>query len=312
MMIIFLNFIYLLMLIILILIGVAFLTLFERKILGYVQYRVGPNKVGFKGFLQPFSDAIKLFSKELFILGNINLMYYLISPIMMLLVSFLYWLIYPFYINLLFIDNGFIYMFMLLSLSIYPIMFGAWSSNSIYSMLGCLRSLVQSISFEVSLFMMFFVVFMFIEGFSMKNLFIFKMNFKLIIIFFPLYLMFLLSMLIELNRVPFDLVEGESELVSGFNIEYYSGNFSLIFMSEYMSILFMMFILSMLFFNWGSGLLMLFIMMFHFYFVIWIRSVLPRIRYDELMYLCWKKFLMIILIYIYVFYIMKMCMIFMM
>nr|ALD88455.1 NADH dehydrogenase subunit 1 [Megachile sculpturalis] len=308
MVIFFLNFIYMVILMLMVLLGVAFLTLFERKILGYIQCRMGPNKVGFMGLLQPFSDAIKLFSNELFMLGNVNLMLYLISPMLMLIISLMYWLIYPYYINLIKMDNSLIYIFMLLSFSVYPVMFGSWSSNSIYSMLGCLRSLVQTISFEVSLFMMFFMMFMFVEGFSIINLMMFSMSFKLIIIFFPLYLMFFMSMLIELNRVPFDLVEGESELVSGFNVEYYSGNFSLIFISEYMNILFMMFILTILFFNWNFNLIMLLIMMFHVFLVIWIRSVMPRIRYDELMYLCWKKFLFIILIYLYMYYILKMFM----
>nr|YP_010131894.1 NADH dehydrogenase subunit 1 [Coelioxys fenestrata]QQD78155.1 NADH dehydrogenase subunit 1 [Coelioxys fenestrata] len=303
---IYLNFIYLLILLIMVLIGVAFLTLLERKVLGFIQFRKGPSKVGLMGVLQPFSDAIKLFSKEFFILNKINLIYYMISPMMMLIISIMYWLIYMFYSNLFMMNYGVIYVLMLLSLSVYPVMYGGWASNSMYSLIGGLRSVAQSISFEVSLFMMLFVVLMFVESFSFMDLYKMQIKLKFMFIFFPLYLMIFISMLIELNRVPFDLVEGESELVSGFNTEYYSSNFSMIFMAEYMGVMFMSYMISMFFLNFGYSFIMILIIMFHIYLILWIRGVLPRIRYDELMYLCWKKFLTIVIIYMYMYYLLKM------
>lgn len=302
---IYINIIYILILIVLVFIGVAFLTLFERKVLGYIQFRKGPNKVGLKGLFQPFSDAIKLFSKEFFLLENINLIYYIIGPILILLISIIYWGLYPFYLNLCLINFGFIYIFFLLSLRVYPIIFGGWSSNSIYSIIGCLRSLAQSISFEVRLFIILFVIFIFNERFSLINLIKIQLNIKFIFIFFPLYLIFILRILIEINRVPFDLIEGESELVSGFNTEYYRSRFSIIFIAEYMRILFIIFLVSVLFLNFGYSLIILLIIVFHVFLVIWIRRILPRIRYDELIYLCWKKFLLISIIYVYIVYVIK-------
>lgn len=217
----------------------------------------------------------------------------------------IYWGIYPFYINLFVINYGFIFILILIRFSVFPIIFSGWSSNNIYSILGCLRSVAQSISFEVRLFIILFIIFIFIERFSLLNLFIIQLNVKFIFIFFPIYLMFILRILIELNRVPFDLIEGESELVSGFNIEYYRRNFSLIFIAEYLGILFIIFILSIIFFNFGYSLFTLIIILIHVYLVIWVRRILPRIRYDELIYLCWKKFLLIIIIYLFLTYILK-------
>nr|ARX96639.1 NADH dehydrogenase subunit 1 [Osmia excavata] len=304
----YLNLIYLLIMLMMVLVGVAFLTLLERKILGYIQIRKGPNKVGIKGMLQPFSDAIKLFSKEYMYLDKINLYMYMLGPMIMLIISILYWLLMPYFIKWMDFKFGLVYLFLMLSLSVYPIMMMGWSSNSIYSMLGCLRSISQSISFEVSLFFMFFVMMMFIEGFSLEMFMKFQFNVIFFFLFFPLYYMLIVSMMIELNRAPFDLIEGESELVSGFNVEYYSSSFSLIFMGEYMMILFMSFIMVMIFFNFNYSIMTLLMILYHNFFFIWIRSVMPRIRYDELMYMCWKKFLSFILIYMYIIFILKMLM----
>nr|QNO34141.1 NADH dehydrogenase subunit 1 [Osmia pedicornis] len=302
------NLIYLLIMVIMILVGAAFLTLLERKILGYIQIRKGPNKVGIKGMLQPFSDAIKLFSKEYMYLDKINLYMYMLGPMIMLVISMLYWLLMPYYTNWMNFKFGLVFLFLMLSLSVYPSMMMGWSSNSIYAMLGCLRSISQSISFEVSLFFMFFIIMMFIEGFSLELFTKFQFNINFFFLFFPLYLMLIVSMMIELNRAPFDLIEGESELVSGFNVEYYSSSFSLIFMAEYMMILFMSLIMVIIFFNFGYSILTLLMILYHNFFFIWIRSIMPRIRYDELMYMCWKKFLSFILIYMYMIFILKMLM----
>nr|ALO64482.1 NADH dehydrogenase subunit 1 [Andrena fulva] len=294
-----LNLIYFIVLIVLMLISMAFLTLFERKFLGYIQDRKGPNKVGVLGLLQPFSDVIKLLTKEFFYIDKMNLYLYYFSVILILVLSMMTWLIFPFFFNMYSMKVGILYLLSVLSMGVYPIMIGGWASNSNYSMLGAIRSISQSVSYEVSLFLMMFSVILLIESYSLMDLYKFQFYVKFIFILTPMYLMFLISLLIELNRTPFDLVEGESELVSGFNTEYFSGSFALIFMAEYLSIIFMSFLISLMFMIFYlPGVKFLFVWMYHIFFIVWIRGVMPRIRYDELMYMCWKKFLSYALIYL--------------
>nr|ALO64718.1 NADH dehydrogenase subunit 1 [Nomada goodeniana] len=295
-----LNFLFL---ILMILISIAFLTLLERKVLSYIHNRKGPNKVGFKGLFQPFSDAFKLLTKEMMMIFIYKFMY-IINPMLMFSLSMILWLIYPWLMNM--FNFSMIFMILILGLSVYPIMFIGWSSNNNYSMLGALRSIVQMISFEISLFLMMFIIMLLIENYSFYELNNFQLNIKFMFLITPIYFMFLISMLIELNRTPFDLIEGESELVSGFNIEYYSSLFTLIFLAEYSSIIFMSMILIFMFlgFNYWS---MKFILSFmiQLMMLLWIRSILPRIRYDKLMYMCWTDFLIITLTYLINIYLMK-------
>nr|ALO64555.1 NADH dehydrogenase subunit 1 [Lasioglossum malachurum] len=294
-----LNLIYLIILILMMMISMAFMTLFERKVLGYIQNRKGPNKVMILGLFQPFSDVIKLLNKEMFFLDKVNLNYYMLMPMLSLMLSMMLWLVYPFYINIYSMNVGIIFILMLMSLGVFPIMLGGWSSNSNYSMLGAMRSVAQSISYEVSLFLIIFNLILLVESFSLLEFLKFQVDVKFLFMVYPIYLMFMISMLIELNRTPFDLVEGESELVSGFNTEYFSGLFALIFMSEYLNIIFMSFLVTVMFLGFNiMSISFLLSMLFHMFFVIWIRGVLPRIRYDELMYMCWKKFLSLSLMYI--------------
>nr|ARX96652.1 NADH dehydrogenase subunit 1 [Lasioglossum sp. SJW-2017] len=294
-----LNLIYLIILIIMVMVSMAFLTLFERKVLGYIQNRKGPTKVMFLGLFQPFSDVIKLLNKEMFFLDKINFNYYMLMPMLSLMLSMMLWLVYPFYINIYVMNISIIIILGLMGLGVFPVMLGGWASNSNYSMLGAMRSIAQSISYEVSLFLIIFNLILLVESFSLLEFMKFQENMKFLLMVYPIYLMFMISMLIELNRTPFDLIEGESELVSGFNTEYFSGLFTLIFMSEYLNIIFMSFLMTVMFLGFYimSVKFMLF-MLFHMFFVIWIRGVLPRIRYDELMYMCWKKFLSLSLMYI--------------
>nr|AXS65790.1 NADH dehydrogenase subunit 1 [Cucujoidea sp. 22 KM-2017] len=285
------NLIILVILIIMVLISVAFLTLMERKVLGYIQIRKGPNKVGFMGLLQPFSDAIKLFSKEQMILKNYNKLIYLISPSINMMVSILLWLSVPFYFGVLNFDYSFMYFFLISSMSVYTIMFSGWSSNSNYTMLGSLRSIAQVISYEVSMFLIFFSYLIMIGNFNLLSFLNMQKFNWLMFLLFIMSLILLISMLAETNRTPFDLAEGESELVSGFNIEYSGVKFALIFMAEYSCIIFMSFMFVLV--NMGSY--------FNFFFFlklvllsfvwIWIRGSYPRMRYDKLMSLCWKNFL---------------------
>nr|YP_010987597.1 NADH dehydrogenase subunit 1 [Ochthephilus sericinus]WON66016.1 NADH dehydrogenase subunit 1 [Ochthephilus sericinus] len=289
-----------LILVIFVLIGVAFLTLLERKVLGYIQIRKGPNKVGFMGIPQPFSDAIKLFSKENVYpnMSNVNLYY--LSPVMNLFLSLLLWMCMPF-ITVVFNFNMSILFFLCCSsLSVYTIMIAGWSSNSNYSLLGSLRSVAQTISYEVSLALI-LLSFLFLI-FTLNILDFVKVQNYIWFLFycFPLSLMWLISSLAETNRTPFDFAEGESELVSGFNVEYSGGGFALIFLAEYSNILFMSMMCVMLFMGGNLYSFMFFIKLTIMSFVwIWVRGTLPRYRYDKLMYLAWKSFLPLSLNYLF-------------
>nr|QRW36344.1 NADH dehydrogenase subunit 1 [Hydroporus kasyi] len=296
------SIICMLLLVVCVLLGVAFLTLLERKVLGYIQIRKGPNKVGFMGIPQPFSDAIKLFSKEqTFPLLSNYIMYYY-SPVMSLFLSLLMWMIMPFMLNLFSFNLGMLFFLCVTSMGVYTVMIAGWSSNSSYSLLGGMRAVAQTISYEVSLSLIFMSFMIMIGGFSLLNFYIFQEYIWMIFLFLPLSLIWFVSSLAETNRTPFDFAEGESELVSGFNVEYSSGGFALIFLSEYSSILFMSMLFSLMFLG---GNLLSFIFYLELVFIsflfIWVRGTLPRFRYDKLMYLAWKSFLPISLNYLFMY-----------
>nr|YP_009440934.1 NADH dehydrogenase subunit 1 [Hydromanicus wulaianus]AHC32064.1 NADH dehydrogenase subunit 1 [Hydromanicus wulaianus] len=275
-----------------ILVSVAFLTLLERKVLGYIQFRKGPNKLGFMGLVQPFSDAIKLFSKEYYLPLKSNFLFYLFSPMMGLSLSLMVWMLMPYMEGLSFLSLGFLLFLCFLSLGVYLVMMAGWSSNSNYALLGSLRAIAQTISYEVSLIFLFLCVILLILDFNMLNLIYFQSNVMFFFIMIPIALSIFSSMLAECNRTPFDFSEGESELVSGFNIEYGGSEFALIFLAEYSMILFMSLIYVMFFlcFNSLSFLFFLKIAILSFIFI-WVRGTLPRFRYDKLMYLTWKIYL---------------------
>nr|CAH59822.1 NADH dehydrogenase subunit 1 [Zygaena separata separata] len=282
-----------------VLIGVAFLTLLERKVLGYIQIRKGPNKVGYMGILQPFSDAIKLFTKEQTYPMFSNYMSYYFSPIVSFILSLMIWLLIPYYFNMISFNLGLMFFFCCTSLGVYSVMIAGWSSNSNYALLGGLRSVAQTISYEVSLVLIMMSPIIFIMDF---NLMMFNEYQNMIWFFFlmiPLSLCWFSSSLAETNRTPFDFAEGESELVSGFNVEYSSGGFALIFMAEYSSILFMSMFFSLMYLG-GFNLSLIFylkLVLISFLFI-WVRGTLPRYRYDKLMYLAWKSYLPISLNFI--------------
>nr|YP_010625933.1 NADH dehydrogenase subunit 1 [Inocellia sinensis]WBK02679.1 NADH dehydrogenase subunit 1 [Inocellia sinensis] len=288
----FMIFINSLLLIICLLVGVAFLTLLERKVLGYIQIRKGPNKVGFMGLLQPFSDAIKLFSKEqTFPIYSNYLMYYF-SPILSFLLAMIVWLVMPYYFMMINFNLGILFMLCCLSMGVYGLMIAGWSSNSMYSLLGGLRAVAQTISYEISLALILMSFILLMLSFNFLNFLKYQYFSWMLIISLPLMLMWLATMLAETNRTPFDFAEGESELVSGFNVEYSSGGFALIFLAEYLSILFMSMLFVMIFMG-GYKMSMLFYlkMLFISFFFLWVRGTLPRFRYDKLMYLAWKCYL---------------------
>nr|ALO77014.1 NADH deshydrogenase subunit 1 [Mordellidae sp. GENSP02] len=281
-----------LILVVCVLVGVAFLTLLERKVLGYIQIRKGPNKVGFIGILQPFSDAIKLFTKEqtLPFMSNFNIYYF--SPIINLLISLFLWLSMPFLSVLINFNYSVLFFLSVASLGVYTIMLAGWSSNSNYAMLGGLRSVAQTISYEVSLSLIFMSFIFLILSMNLLDFVKYQSYVWFIFLSLPLCFMWVISSLAETNRTPFDFAEGESELVSGFNVEYSSGGFAFIFLAEYSSILFMSMICCLLFLGGDIISWLFFIkLVFMSFFWIWVRGTLPRFRYDKLMYLAWKSFL---------------------
>nr|YP_010999267.1 NADH dehydrogenase subunit 1 [Cricotopus flavozonatus]WPM93113.1 NADH dehydrogenase subunit 1 [Cricotopus flavozonatus] len=281
-----------LILVICVMIGVAFLTLLERKVLGYIQIRKGPNKVGFMGIPQPFSDAIKLFTKEQTYPFMSNYLIYYLSPIFSLFLSLLGWLCIPYFIKLFSFNLGVLFFLCCLSMGVYSVMIAGWSSNSNYALLGGLRAVAQTISYEVSLALILLSLIFLVGGYNFFYFLFFQLNVWLMVMCFPLGLVWFCTSLAETNRTPFDFAEGESELVSGFNVEYSSGGFALIFLAEYSSILFMSMLFSVFFLGADIySLLFFFKLAFISFLFIWVRGTLPRFRYDKLMYLAWKSFL---------------------
>nr|YP_007626952.1 NADH dehydrogenase subunit 1 [Anopheles cracens]AFO73339.1 NADH dehydrogenase subunit 1 [Anopheles cracens] len=291
-----------LLLVICVMVGVAFLTLLERKVLGYIQIRKGPNKVGFNGLLQPFSDAVKLFTKEQTYPLLSNYISYYFSPVFSLFLSLLIWMCIPYLIKLYSFNLGVLFFLCCTSLGVYTVMIAGWSSNSNYALLGGLRAVAQTISYEVSLALI-LLSFIFLIG---NYNFLFFYNYQVytwfIVFCFPLGLVWLASCLAETNRTPFDFAEGESELVSGFNVEYSSGGFALIFLAEYSSILFMSMLFVVIFLGSDIYSFLFFLKLTFISFIfIWVRGTLPRFRYDKLMYLAWKSFLPLSLNYLFFF-----------
>nr|YP_009728184.1 NADH dehydrogenase subunit 1 [Euproctis seitzi]QIA46631.1 NADH dehydrogenase subunit 1 [Euproctis seitzi] len=285
-------FLGILILIIGLLVGIAFLVLMERKVLGYIQIRKGPNKLGLGGILQSFSDAIKLFTKEMIYPNYSNYLVYYFSPILSFMLTMLIWMVIPYYFNMVSFNLGILFILSCLSLGVYMVLVAGWSSNSNYSLLGALRALAQTISYEVSLAMILLSSIIMIMSFNMFYFENYQEKIWFLFMMYPLGLCLFSSMLAETNRTPFDFAEGESELVSGFNVEYSSGGFALIFLAEYGMILFMSMIF-VIFYMGGYNLNLLFYLklLFITFLFIWVRGTLPRYRYDKLMYLAWKSYL---------------------
>nr|ASY98182.1 NADH dehydrogenase subunit 1 [Odontomantis sp. JZ-2017] len=281
-----------LFLIIFVMVGVAFFTLLERKILGYIHLRKGPNSVGFLGILQPFSDAIKLFCKEHVNPLVSNYLLYYVCPIFSLFLSLVLWMLMPYVSGLFTFNLGLFFFLVCTSMGVYTVILAGWSSNSNYSLLGGLRAGAQTISYEVSLALILLSFIFLISSYSLLDFFYYQMGVWFLFLFLPLCNIWFVSGLAETNRKPFDFAEGESELVSGFNVEYGSGGFALIFLSEYSSILFMKMLMCVIFL--GSNLhsfMFYFKLIFIAFLFIWVRGTYPRYRYDKLMYLAWSSFL---------------------
>lgn len=279
-----------------VLLNVAFITLLERKILGYRQLRKGPNKVGLIGIPQPFNDAIKLFTKESVTptVGNPSL--FLAGPSVAIILSLLIWNVIPLLGGLNRVSLGLIFIYIILRINIYPLIISGWASNRNYASIGALRGVAQTVSYEVRFALI--ILFFLLTGESLRLRIITMENSFWIksLLFFPMVFLWLIISLAETNRTPFDFAEGESELVSGFNIEYGRVGFALIFIAEYARIYFMSRIITLIFFRRSVYSIRFFIISTSIVFVwVWVRTTLPRYRYDMLMNLAWCSFLPITL-----------------
>nr|WDE82692.1 NADH dehydrogenase subunit 1 [Picoides villosus] len=282
-----------------ILIAVAFLTLVERKILSYMQARKGPNIVGPFGLLQPLADGVKLFIKEPIRPSTSSPFLFLLTPTLALLLALTIWIPLPLPFSLTDLNLGFLFLLAMSSLAVYSILWSGWASNSKYALIGALRAVAQTISYEVTLAIILLSAIMLSGNYTLSTLATTQEPLYLIFSSWPLAMMWYISTLAETNRAPFDLTEGESELVSGFNVEYAAGPFALFFLAEYANIMMMNTLTTILFLNpsWLNPPSELFpvilaskVLLLSSGFL-WIRASYPRFRYDQLMHLLWKNFL---------------------
>nr|APD80744.1 NADH dehydrogenase subunit 1 [Stenella attenuata]APD80757.1 NADH dehydrogenase subunit 1 [Stenella attenuata]APD80770.1 NADH dehydrogenase subunit 1 [Stenella attenuata]APD80783.1 NADH dehydrogenase subunit 1 [Stenella attenuata]APD80796.1 NADH dehydrogenase subunit 1 [Stenella attenuata] len=282
-----------------ILLAVAFLTLVERKILGYMQFRKGPNIVGPYGLLQPFADAIKLFTKEPLRPATSSTTMFMIAPVLALALALTMWAPLPMPHPLINMNLGVLFMLAMSSLAVYSILWSGWASNSKYALIGALRAVAQTISYEVTLAIILLSVLLMNGSFTLSTLNTTQEKLWLLFPSWPLAMMWFISTLAETNRAPFDLTEGESELVSGFNVEYAAGPFALFFLAEYANIIMMNMFTTILFLGafhdpympelCTTNLIVKSLLLTMSF--LWIRASYPRFRYDQLMHLLWKNFL---------------------
>ena len=285
---------------------IAYLTYFERKVIGAIQLRKGPNVVGPFGLFQPIADGIKLLTKETIFPQNSNKVIFIISPILTFTLALIGWAVIPIDYKLVLADInvGIMYVFAISSLGVYGIVMAGWSSNSRYAFLGALRSAAQMISYEVSIGLIIISVLITAGTLNLSEIVLKQNEMWYIIPHFPMFLIFFISTLAETNRAPFDLPEAESELVAGYNVEYSSMSFGLFFLGEYGNMILMSSMTTILFlggwlapfnlelFNIIPGFIWFLLKVcFLLFTFLWVRATLPRYRYDQLMQLGWKLFL---------------------
>nr|WKL05399.1 NADH dehydrogenase subunit 1 [Coelonotus leiaspis] len=286
-----------------VLLAVAFLTLIERKVLGYMQHRKGPNIVGPFGLLQPIADGVKLFIKEPVRPSASSPLLFIFAPILALTLALTIWAPVPMPYPITNINLSILFILAISSLTVYSILGSGWASNSKYALIGALRAVAQTISYEVSLGLILLAIIIFSGGFTLQSFNNTQESIWLLVPAWPLAAMWYISTLAETNRAPFDLTEGESELVSGFNVEYAGGPFALFFLAEYANILVMNTLSATLFLGakhmphfpelTTTNLMMKAALLSTLF--LWVRASYPRFRYDQLMHLIWKNFLPITL-----------------
>jgi NADH-quinone oxidoreductase subunit H len=302
---------YILLIVLPLLVAVAYLTLYERKVMAVMQLRKGPNVVGPFGLLQPLADGAKLFFKETIVPSGANKILFLLAPMVTFILSLIAWAVIPFDENMVLanINVGGLYLFAISSLGVYGIIVAGWASNSRYPFLGALRSAAQMVSYEVSIGFVIVTVLLCAGTLNLSGIVLAQkgdlglFNWYFVPLF-PMFIIFFISILAETNRHPFDLPEAEAELVAGYQTEYSSMAFALFFLGEYANMILMSAICTILFlggwlppadiaiFTWIPGIVWFGIKIAILLFVfIWVRATLPRYRYDQLMRLGWKVFL---------------------
>ena len=295
------------------LIAVAYLTLAERRVIGFMQLRKGPNVVGPFGMFQPFADALKLMAKETILPAGADKMVFILAPMLTFILALVAWAVIPFDAGMVLADInvGILYLFAISSLGVYGVIMAGWASNSKYAFLGALRSAAQMVSYEVSMGLVIINVLICVGSLNLSDIIEAQRDMWFALPLFPMFIVFFISTLAETNRAPFDLPEGESELVAGYFVEYSSMSFALFFLGEYANMILMSAMTTVLFlggwlppfdfapFTWIPGPIwfVLKIMLCLFVFL-WVRATTPRYRYDQLMRLGWKIFLPFSLIYV--------------
>lgn len=306
-----------------VIIAVAYLTYFERKIIGYMQLRIGPNRVGFKGLLQPFADVFKLLYKEMIIPSASNKILFIIAPAVVLVPAFAAWAVIPFGNQLVLanINAGVLYILALTSSSVYGILIAGWASNSKYAMYGAMRSCAQVVSYEIAMGFALVGVLMAAGSMNLSHI-VMAQSGNLLhwywLPLFPLFIVYFISAVAETNRAPFDMAEGESEIVAGFHVEYSSSIFAIFFLAEYANMILISMLAATMFmggwlspfqgipfldtaFAWVPGIIWLFAKAALFLFIyLWIRATFPRFRYDQIMRLGWKVLIPVTIVWIVV------------
>jgi NADH:ubiquinone oxidoreductase subunit H len=295
-----LTFIHILLIIVPVLLSVAFITLGERKALGYMQARKGPTLVGPYGLLQPIADGVKLFIKEPSKPFSASSIIFFLSPILALSIALTLWIPMTFPHQFSSINLSLIFILTLSSLAVYTILGSGWASNSKYSLIGAVRAVAQTISYEVSLGLTVLCIVVLTGSFNLSSITEAQTYSWFLLTCLPVAIIWFISTLAETSRTPFDLAEGESELVSGFNVEYAGGPFALFFLAEYSNIIFINALSVVLFLGagsplqflgWPQTLLVALKITFLSFTFLWIRGSYPRFRYDQLMHLAWKTYL---------------------
>ena len=295
------------------LLGIAFMVLAERKVMGSIQRRKGPNVVGVFGILQPIADGLKLMVKETVLPSNANLMIFLAAPVLTFMLALISWSVIPFGDGLVLCDLniGVLYLFAVSSLGVYGVIMAGWSSNSKYAFLGALRSTAQMVSYEVSLGLILISTLIFAGSLNFTEIVESQKGVWFAVPLFPIFIMFFISCLAETNRAPFDLPEAEAELVAGYNVEYSSMAFALFFLGEYGNMILMCTFCSIMFLGgWlplvpeaidfmPPGFWLGLKAAFFLFGFIWVRASFPRYRYDQLMRLGWKVFLPLSLAWVF-------------